>query len=435
MTTPEDFLESKGFVSKNLNRSALITAFQKEMEAGLAGEKSSLMMIPSYVDPTREVIHDTAVAVLDAGGTNLRCAAISVVTPKNAGDAPFVMSDKKKISMPGVSAEATADEFYGTLARGIAGVADKVGKNSIGFCFSYPAQATPECDAKLIRWTKNIRIPEVVGQFVGTELSKRCTPKPDKVVVLNDTIAALLAGKATESDVHYSAYIGFILGTGTNTAYVERNANIKKITTANPDGAMCINSESGAFDKIEQSEFDKAMDSKTCDPGHARFEKMIAGAYLGQLGLEVFKSAAENGFFSKEAADKIAALATLESIDFDNFCAGVPGESNPLNSIFEYAADAATARKLGTPVFERAAILTAIHLAAFIIKTGGGTDPANPVCVNVDGSTFYKTRTVDFSKTVKAELDAMLGPRHISYAITYVDDAPMIGAAVAALMK
>ena len=107
------------------------------------------------------------------------------------------------------------------------------------------------------------------------------------IAVVNDTVATLLAAKATEGDRTYSSYLGFILGTGTNTAYVERNANIMKVPGLDPAGSMIINSESGAFDKIEQSQFDRAMDARQTDPGHAPFEKMIAGGYLGPVGLEV----------------------------------------------------------------------------------------------------------------------------------------------------
>jgi hexokinase len=87
-------------------------------------------------------------------------------------------------------------------------------------------------------------------------------------------------------------------------------------------------------------------------------------------------------------------------------------------------------------VFERAATLTAIHLAAFVIKTGKGEDPDSPVAINADGSTYYKTRAIPFDATVRRELDDMLVQRrNIHYAITpQVDDAPMVGAAIAAML-
>ncbi len=432
MQTPEEFLESNGLATASLDRASLIAAFQKEMEAGLAGQPSSLKMIPTYTSPYGEIKKDTPVTVLDAGGTNLRGATVTI---PSSGD--ILIENKEKGEMPGAKSYVSQEDFYAVLTGHINRCRPFAKDPAVGFCFSYPAEASADGDAKLLVWTKQIQAPEIVGQWVGAELAKRLDPKPSKIQVVNDTVATLLAGKATEKPGQkFSAYLGFILGTGTNVAYIEKNCNIPKLVNP-PEGAMAINTESGGFNKIVQSAFDEAMDKKTSDCGSQRFEKMIAGAYLGKIGLEVFKAAARAGFFSAAARDAVQGLGALESYDLDNFCAKYDnGKPNPLDKVFTDEADRAMARRLATPVFERAAILTAVHLAAFIIKTGGGTDPSAPVCVCIDGSTYYKTRVVSFPEIVKRELDAMLGPRNISFALTVCpDDAPMIGAAVAALLK
>ena len=244
--------------------------------------------------------------------------------------------------------------------------------------------------------------------------------------------------KATEGDKTYSSYIGFILGTGTNTAYVEKNKNILKMAGLDPEGSMIINAESGAFDKAPRSKFDDAADAKTGNPGIGLLEKMIAGAYLGGVGLEIYKAAAKEGLFSKEAASALGGLGALETMDFDNFCAGFKkeGRDNVLDTIFANPDDAKMAKRLGLPVFERAAVLTAVQLAAFVIKSGEGADPSAPVAINADGSTYYKTRAIPFDATVRRELDEMLVQRrNVHYAITpQVDDAPMVGAAIAAML-
>jgi hexokinase len=201
---------------------------------------------------------------------------------------------------------------------------------------------------------------------------------------------------------------------------------------------MIINAESGSFDKIARSRFDEAMDAKQIDPGHNPFEKMIAGGYLGPVGLELYKAAAKDGFFSKAAADRLSGLAALETIDFDNFTAGFKkdGRENPLDAIFADETDAKMARRLGLPVFERAAVLTAVHLAAFVIKTGEGVSASAPVAINADGSTYYKTRAIPFAETVTRELDELLvARRNVHYEMTpQVDDAPMVGAGIAAML-
>jgi len=48
-------------------------------------------------------------------------------------------------------------------------------------------------------------------------------------VLLNDTVTTLLAGRMHQAGADFDTYIGFILGTGTNTSYIERNANITKV--------------------------------------------------------------------------------------------------------------------------------------------------------------------------------------------------------------
>ena len=428
MKTPEEFLKDNGFIpAAEIDRQAMIGTFISEMEKGLKGEKSSLMMIPTYVGVNGKIPQGAKAAVLDAGGTNFRGGIVTI---------PPAISDKQNQPMPGTKGEVDEESFYKAFADEVKRVLPLATTKKIGWCFSYPAEATPSLDAKLVHWTKNIQAPAIIGQYVGAELLKRLGG--GEIAIVNDTVATLLAAKATEGDKTYSSYIGFILGTGTNSAYVEKNKNILKLEGADADGSMIINAESGGFDKIETSAFDKAADAKTGNPGVHIFEKLIAGAYLGPIGLEIYKAAAKAGMFSAKAAAAIGGLGALETMDFDNFCAEFKkeGRDNVLDSIFADADDAKLARRLGIPVFERAAVLTAIHLAAFVIKSGEGNDPAAPVAINADGSTYYKTRAIPFDATVRKELDDMLvNRRNIHYAITpQVDDAPMVGAGIAAML-
>ena len=428
MKAPEEFLEENNFtVAEKIDRQAMIATFLSEMEKGLKGEPSSLRMIPTYVGVNGKIPQGAKAAVLDAGGTNFRSAVVSI---------PPTIEDKMNQPMPGAKSDVTEDEFYGAFAEELKRVAPKATVKKYGWCFSYNCDATPELDAKLNCWTKGIRAPTIVGQYVGKELLKRLGG--GEIAIVNDTVATLLAAKATEGDKTYSSYLGFILGTGTNTAYVEKNRNIVKLQGLDPSGSMIINAESGSFDKLAQSNFDKAMDQKTQDPGHNPLEKMIAGGYLGGVGLELYKAAAKAGLFSAKAASAIGGIGALETMDLDNFCAAFKkeGRDNPLDAIFADPDDAKMARRLGIPVFERAAVLTAIHLAAFCIKSGEGADDSAPIAINADGSTYYKTCAIPFADTVKKELDDMLVQRrNIHYCITpRVADAPMVGAAIAAML-
>ena len=380
MKTPEEFLEENGFtIAAKIDRQGMISTFLAEMEKGLRGEASSLMMIPTYVGVNGKIPTGSSAMVLDAGGTNFRGAIVSI---------PPAISEKQNQPMPGTKGEVGVDAFYDAFAAEVKRLEGKATVDKVGWCFSYPAEATPELDAKLVRWTKNIQAPGIIGQYVGEELLKRTGGKA--IAIVNDTVATLLAAKATEGDRTYSSYLGFILGTGTNTAYVEKNANIAKLAGLDPNGTMIINAESGGFNKVPMSVFDKANDLKTGNPGFNFLEKMIAGAFLGGIGLEIYKHAAKEGMFSAKAASALGGLGVLETMDFDNFCAAFrkDGRVNPLDEIFADADDAKMARRLGIPVFERAAVLTAIHLAAFCIKSGEGAEASAPIAINADGSTY-----------------------------------------------
>jgi len=427
MKTPEDFLAENGWTpAAELDRQSLIRDFLSEMENGLAGRESSLMMVPTHVGVEGRAKEGARVAVLDAGGTNFRGAIVEI---------PPKIDFRENRPMPGTAGEVGVEEFYEAFANEVRRLKPMATVGKIGWCFSYPAEATASLDARLVRWSKNIKAPGIVGQFVGKELLARLGG--GEIAIVNDTVATLLAAKATEGDKTYSSYIGFILGTGTNCAYVEKRSAIGKLGGSG-EGSMIINAESGNFSKIAQSAFDEALDAKSGNPGNARFEKMIAGGYLGGIGLEIFKGAAKAGLFDSRIAGAVGGLGQLETMDLDNFCAGIkkPGRDNPLDAIFADAADAAMARRLALPVFERAAALTAVHLAAFAIKSGEGADPSAPVAINADGSTYYKTKAVAFDASVKRELDDLLvRQRNIHYEITpQVDDAPMVGAAIAAML-
>ena len=404
MQTPEEFQKENGFVAASeIDRQALIGTFLSEMEKGLKGEASSLMMVPTFVGVGGRVEPGRKAVVLDAGGTNFRGAIVEI---------PPKVSERQNQPMPGIKDEVDVETFYGAFASEIRRLKPLADSPKIGWCFSYPAEATPTLDAKLVRWTKNIKAPGIVGQFVGAELLKRLGG--GEIAIVNDTVATLLAAKATEGDKTYSSYIGFILGTGTNCAYVEKRANITKLGDVASDATdMIINAESGGFSRIEQSAFDKAMDAKTVQCGQNVFEKMISGAYHGGIGLEIYRAAAKAGLFSKKVADALNGIGSLETMDFDNFCASYvkEGRVNPLDSVFADPDDAKMARRLGIPVFERAAVLTAVHLAAFAIKSGAGESAEAPIAINADGSTYYKTRAIPFAATVKKELDNMLGGR------------------------
>ena len=426
--TVADFLSKHRF-SPRVDSEALLAEFDRQMDAGLSGRPSSLAMIPAYVDSSRAVPTDTPIIVLDAGGTNLR---VAVVWFDKSGR-PRI-EDFQKYAMPGTAGvRLSAEDFFDTFAEFLVPVCQR--SDAVGFCFSYPTEILPNLDGRLLRWSKQVDAPEVVGRLVGSSVADavfRKTGRRLSLRVLNDTVATLLAGKSAGISRRYSSYVGMILGTGTNVAYIERNGRIGKVS-ADPAGSMIINVESGSFDGVPRSDFDDAACARL-GSSEGLFEKMISGAYVGAVGLEALRAAAADGLFSEPAAKALLALDRLSTIDFDNFTANPFLDKGALADVPFTEDDRRTAMAVGEPVFLRAAGLTAVNIAAAALRTGEGRDPLHPVCVTIDGSTYYKTRSAMFKSRVEQGLRDLLGPRGVHFETIGVDDAPMIGSAVAGLI-
>jgi hexokinase len=198
---------------------------------------------------------------------------------------------------------------------------------------------------------------------------------------------------------------------------------------------MIVNLETGSFAQVPLSDFDQRLHALTLDPGHYNFEKQISGGYLGNLGLVVLKMAAEEGLLSAKAAAAVIALPSLENRDLDDFCDNPFCPEGALASIEFEDNDRRVVQALGTAIYKRAAILSSVNIAFGAILSGAGHDPIAPVGVNIDGSTYYKTKTAEFKSRVEQGVREILSRHGIHHRATYVPDSPIVGAAVAALTR
>jgi hexokinase len=415
------FLEAQGLFINQIDAEKVLADFKSDMDKGLAGRKSSLAMIPTYIAADKPLPLNKPVIAIDAGGTNLRVAVI-----KFDADGKSKISHHNTYEMPGSKRKIGKDSFFNRLVEYILPIAKKA--DSIGFCFSYKAEISPDCDGKLVKWSKEMKAPEVVGEYIGANIKERLEKLGfhHKIILLNDSVATLLAGKSFDPIRHYDTFVGFILGTGTNTAYIEQNNKILKRADLDLSENQAINVESGEFSKAPRSKTDKRFDKITAEPGHYPFEKMISGAYLGGLCLMLLKDAAAAGLFSKTAAKAIRELNEISTIELDQFL------RNPFRKAFSITDDdRATMIYLISHVVERAAYLTAINISAAVLKSGGGTNILHPIGITVDGSTFYKVK--GFPALVTYYLKSILTKHGIYYELLHVENAPLLGAAVAGL--
>jgi len=312
-----EFFIKNGMHHETIDFNKNVNIFIKEMENGLAAKPSSLPMIPTYISMEDNVPANEPVIVIDAGGTNLR---IALVHFDDAGKP--VVSDFSNYPMPGTHGEIDKEIFFQMMADYVIPLLSK--SNKIGFCFSYPTEIQPNKDGRLLFFTKEVKVKGMDGELVGEGLLRAIEAKgykkPDRIVLLNDTVATLLGGRAAYPDRIFDGFVGFILGTGTNTCYVENKRNITKLSDiSGQDGNMLINVESGGYEKAPRGLFDEAFDSSTVNPGRYAFEKMISGGYQGGLFYTIITKTVDAGLFSEHFVNSYSMLNTLVSKDIDDF--------------------------------------------------------------------------------------------------------------------
>lgn len=421
----EDFLFRHDILPECIDEEKVLSFFIDEMDKGLEGKPCSLHMIPTYAGLDTAINPGDKVIVLDAGGTNFRTCLVTF----DENNQP-VISDFKKVGMPGVKEKVSAKEFFGVLADNVERLIDKADK--IGFCFSYAAEITPDRDGKTIVFSKEIKAPEVIGLPIGktllNELSLRgYDVSKKKVAIVNDTVATLLATKAKVNEV-CSGYVGFILGTGTNTAYSEVERNIKKLGLSD-DRRMIINVESGAL-RLPLGDIDKEFVETTKKPDEAWFEKAISGAYLGPFAHHVIRRACEDGIFSEGFCERFKKIDTLSTTVMSNYLEMPHNRDYVLVSIVDNEADATALYQIIDSIIERAGKLTAINLTAAVLKSNIGQNPRFPVIINADGTTFYKTENLEFY--TRKYLSLLLKDKYRRYyKIVNIADSPVFGAAIA----
>ena len=415
---------------EDIDMDKLSDIFIEEMHRGLAGRDSSLAMIPTYIEVGRRIPADECVIVLDAGGTNFRVAAVHFDQSGKPVIENFVQEP-----MPGIDKEVGKEEFFAAIVKYMAGVMDT--SDSIGFCFSYPTEILPNRDGKLIQFCKEVKAKQVEGELIGQNLIhaiKSAGYKSNKqVVILNDTVASLLAGMSASGKKIFNSYIGFILGTGSNCCYIESNRNITKKSDLDPDREQIINVESGSFGKAPRGEIDIQLDESTLDPGKYTFEKMFSGAYLGSLCLKALQQAGRQGFFSKAVSTELLKIEALLTKDVNSFLRYSQGD-NPLAMICRggNTQDLAAIWYVLDGLIERAALLVATMLASIVIKTNKGSDPCEPVCITAEGTTFYEMKSL--REKIESYLRSFLQGKHDQFfEFMKVEDATLIGAAIAGL--
>jgi len=381
---------------------------ESKIENGLSEENGEIKCIPTYIHPLTGGVEGQA-TVLDLGGTNYRAAVVNFangkakISPKNPDAKDLSVMKTKGFTEQDLLSKQS--EFVNEI--------DLPETSPVGYCFSYPGRCLPDGDAELITWTKGVDIAEMVGKPVGKPLLEHLNQTGKAtftgIKVINDTVASLFAGLM---DAGFDAYIGLIVGTGTNMAAFVNAARIPKINQdLSWQGLTPVNLESGNFNPPHMTEFDDLVDDKSDIKGAQRFEKAVSGMYLGQIFREMFP---EDGFDEK----------------FD-----AKGLTDIINHPEKYKKKHVKAAKW---IYKRSAKLVAASLAGLIDLLISYDNSLKSVKITAEGSLFWSKvkNCMDYNKTVKGALKELLcemGHKKMKIDIAEIENANMIGSGIAAL--
>lgn len=376
--------------------------FEREIEAGLRQEPSSLQMENTYVPELPDGTEEGVFLALDLGGTNFRVMCIELRKGQ------LVREDVKQYHINDELRLGSGEDLFNFLADCVQDfIISQNMENesfSLGFTFSFPMRQHSISSGELITWTKSFKCAGLGGADVAALLQRclRARRLPVAVrVLLNDTTGTLVAGAHQDPEVG----IGVILGTGSNGCYMERASRVRHWEAPAPGARdVCVDVEWGAFGDngclhFIRTDIDEEVDARSLLVRSFTFEKYISGKYLGELVAVALGSLAAAGLFP--AAPPPASLHTADVSLFElencngevertlaalrracGACEGCEG-CGACGGCALSAQDALVAQHVAHVISNRAAQLVSVCIATLLRRM----DRAR-VSVAVDGSVF-----------------------------------------------
>lgn len=138
---------------------------------------------------------------------------------------------------------------------------------------------------KILRMGKGFTIQGIEGQDLSTLFKQAFERKSVNVRVtalINDTVGTLVAHAYSNPQ----SRVGFIYGTGVNAAYPEQVSRIVKLQGKPFSGTMLVNTEIDIFGSdtyLPLNQYDRQLDAQHSQHEFQLYEKMMSGAYIGEL--------------------------------------------------------------------------------------------------------------------------------------------------------
>uniref|UniRef100_A0A8C7TJJ5 Hexokinase-2 n=1 Tax=Oncorhynchus mykiss TaxID=8022 RepID=A0A8C7TJJ5_ONCMY len=375
----------------------------EEMNRGLAKEshdQATVKMLPTFVRSMPDGTESGEFLALDLGGTNFRVLLVRV----RRGKRRSVEMHNKIYSIPQEAMQGTGEELFDHIVHCIADFLEYMGMKGaslpLGFTFSFPCHQSKLDQGILLKWTKGFKATGCEGEDVVTLLKDAIYRREefdlDVVAVVNDTVGTMMTCGYEDP----LCEVGLIVGTGTNVCYMEEMQNMELLDGS--EGKMCVNMEWGAFGDHGElddfsTDFDKAVDEHSANPGKQTYEKMISGMYLGEIVRNVLLEFTTKGLlFRGKLSERLKTRGIFET----KFLSQIESDRLALRqvrSILQHLGltsstcdDSILVKEVCSVVACRAAQLCGAGLAAVVDKIRQNRNlPELKITVGVDG-TLYK---------------------------------------------
>ncbi|MEQ8201158.1 MAG: hexokinase [Syntrophomonadaceae bacterium] len=389
--------------------------------SGVSG-RCGLKMLDSRFRPPSGREQGEALA-LDFGGTNLGLFLVKLDSRSFRILKQKVVSIRPGHSGPDLAAEAAdGEQLFDYIAAQLEGFVSPGRPYRLGHCFSFPFRQLSRNSGLLLEWTKEIKTRGVVGQDVnrllGQALKRRGLDLIKPAAILNDTVATLLCAAYLDD----RADLGSICGTGYNSCFRDR-------------GGRIINVEAGNFftDILPVNHYDLELDRLSHNRGHQRLEKMVSGAYLGELFRLMWldlNRRTELSTCHNLLAGRYASPHSLDSRRLADLLSGGAPLTAPGEAITG-PAEAEMLRSLALALTVRAARLIAATYAGII-------DYLDPQLrrrhlISIDGSIYEKMPF--FAGHIRTAIDEVWAGQAGQIEIRFMKDSSGLGAALAASME
>ena len=399
--------------------------FHEEMQRGLAGENSSLKMIPSFIGRPKGTEKGNFLA-LDLGGTNIRVLGVALDGNGNATLAAvsrFVIPHEAMCGAGVTLFDFIADCIQSFFREHPVGMQQAY---DLAFTFSFPVEQRSVASGKLICWTKGFTASCVEGNDVATLLTEALQRKEMGFIhvaaLANDTVGTLVAQSYTDP----ACDMGVILGTGTNACYPEKIARILKYQGSGASTEMIVNIEWGGFDKLKTNVYDRVLDRASHNADRQQLEKMVSGMYLGEIARLVIVEMIEKGLIFTEKS--LPAFSEAYALTTEHLSRTAPGSDffDDFSLADVSAADKQIIREICRIISTRSARIAGAAIAAVVAWMDADLESNHTVAI--DGALFEKYP--GFQDNMTDMLLCVFGDRAKRIKLELAKDGSGIGAAI-----